>query len=142
MKTYKSKIGFEILIIEILIFGSIIIFMVFQDQPIEAILSVSGILALVFTLCLYLNLSTEYIIYESGNLKIKTGIFYSKVVEINKIKSIAKSSNFVSSPAPSLDRIELTYGKFDVIIISPKQKIEFAQALIKLNPSIENKLSQ
>lgn len=46
----------------------------------------------------------------------------------------------MSSPAPSLDRIELTYGEFGLIIISPKDKIGFAQELIKINPKIKNKL--
>ncbi|MGA6121648.1 PH domain-containing protein [Sphingobacterium anhuiense] len=45
----------------------------------------------------------------------------------------------MSSPVTSLDRIEITYGKFDSFIISPKQIKEFIDNLIILNPNIKFK---
>jgi membrane-bound ClpP family serine protease len=141
MKTYKSKFGFELIIFLTLIFGAIIVFMVYQSEPLKAILSVSGIFLLVYGLFLYLNFSTEYTITEAGILNVKCGFLYNKCFDINKIKSIAKTGNLISSPAPSLDRIELTYGKFEVIVISPKDKNGFAGELTKVNPKIENKLT-
>ncbi|WP_367278098.1 hypothetical protein [uncultured Algibacter sp.] len=36
--------------------------------------------------------------------------------------------------------MKLSYGKFDFIIISPKDKIGFAHELTKVNPQIKNKL--
>ncbi|WP_339838923.1 PH domain-containing protein [uncultured Maribacter sp.] len=142
MKTYKSKFGFEIMLLMIFIFGGILGFMVYRNEPLQAILSVGGIFLLVYGLCLYLNFSTEYTITEAGVLKVKCGFFYNKQFDINKIRSVAKTGNLISSPAPSLDRIELTYGKFDLIIISPKDKFEFARELTKVNPRIENKLNE
>ncbi len=142
MKTYKSKFGFEIMMILTLLFGAIIGFMVYQSEPLEAILSVCGIFLLVYGICLYLNIATEYTIMEAGILKVKCGFFYNKRFDINKIKSVAKTGNLISSPAPSLDRIKLTYGEFDLIIISPKDKIGFARELIKVNAKIENKLTE
>jgi len=142
MKTYKSKFGFGILGFITIIFGLIIGFMVYQNEPSKAILSVSGILLLVYGFCLHLNLSTEYTIADNGTLRIKCGFFYNRQFEINKIKSVAKSNNLISSPAPSLDRIELRYGKFDTIVISPKNKTGFAEELIRINPNIENKLAE
>ena len=88
------------------------------------------------------NFSTEYIIAETGILKVKCGFLYDKHFDIHKIKSVANTSNMISSPAPSLDRIELTYGKFDIIVISPKDKFGFARELTKVNPKIENKLTK
>ena len=116
--------------------------MLFQSESLEAILSVSGIFLLVFGLFLHLNFSTEYTITEAGILKVKCGFLYNKRFDINKIKSIANTGNLMSSPAPSLDRIELTYGTFDIIVISPKDKNEFARELTKVNPKIENKLTK
>ena len=142
MKTYKSKFGFEIMIFLTLLFGGIIAFMTYQREPFEAILSVGGIFLLVNILFLYLNFSTEYTITETGILKVKCGFFYNKDFDINKIKSIANTGNLMSSPAPSLDRIELTYGTFDIIVISPKDKNKFARELTKVNPKIENKLTK
>ena len=142
MKTYKSKFGFEIIIFLLLIFWAIIILMLFQSESLEAILSVSGIFLLVFGLFLHLNFSTEYTITEAGILKVKCGFIYNKRFDISKIKSIAKTGNLFASPAPSLDRIELAYGKYDIIIISPKDKDGFARDLIKVNPNIKNKLTK
>ncbi len=125
-----------------LLFGGIIVFMTYQRKPIEAIVSVGGIFLLVYGLFLYLNFSTEYTITETGILKVKCGFLYHKHFDINKIKSVARTGNLISSPAPSLDRIELIYGKFDVIVISPKDKNGFAGELTKVNPKIENKLTK
>jgi hypothetical protein len=142
MKTFKSKFGFEIMMFLTLVFGLIVGFMVYKNEPLEAILSLSGIFSLVYGFFLYLNFSTEYIITNDEILKVKCGFLYSKRFDINKIRLITKTYNLLSSPAPSLDRIELTYGEFDLIIISPKDKIGFAKELTKMNPKIENKLTE
>ena len=86
-------------------------------------------------------LKTEYTI-EDKKLKIKCGFFTYKPIEINKIKEITKSSNIISSPAASFDRIEIKYGKFEELIISPKNKFEFAQYLTNLNPKIKNNITE
>lgn len=93
---------------------------------------------LVFTI--YLNFSTKYIV--SGQILIvKCGFLINKKYEIQNIKSISKTRNLISSPAPSLDRISLKYDKFDEIILSPKDKNEFARELLKINPEIINDLN-
>lgn len=140
MKTYRSKFGYEIMGFLTVLFSSILVYMIYKDEPLEAILSAAGIHLLVYGFCLYLNFSTKYTIMDNGILKVKCGLFYNKSFDINKIKSIVKSNNLISSPAPSLDRIELAYGKFDLIIISPKDKLKFAHSLTKINPKIENRL--
>ncbi|WNH11832.1 PH domain-containing protein [Thalassobellus suaedae] len=142
MKTYKSKFGYKIMVFLALLFCSIIGFMVYKNESLKAIILVGGIFSLVYGLFLYLNLSTEYTLTNDGVLKVKYGFFYNKRFDISKIKTIAKTNNLISSPAPSLDRIELTYGEFDLIIISPKDKIGFAQELTKVNPKIVNKLTE
>ena len=58
-----------------------------------------------------------------------------------------KSSNIISSPAASFDRIEITYGEFDKLIISPKhktkKKTELEKSLdkVKMEEKIKNKPS-
>lgn len=142
MKTYKSKFGYEIIIFLTLVFGSSIGLMIYMKEPLEDFLSAGGIFILVYGFFLYLNFSTEYTITNDALLKIKCGFLYNKRFDINKIRSIAQSNNLISSPAPSLDRLEFIYGKYDLIIISPKDKVGFVKELIKMNPSIENKLSK
>lgn len=140
MKVYKSKFGYEIMGFLILFFLVTIGFKLYKNESLNTILIVGGINLLILGFFLYLNFSTEYRITDNGLLNIKCGFAYNKSFDINKIKSIGKSNNWISSPAPSLDRIELIYDKFDQIIISPKDKTGFSMELTKINPNILNKL--
>lgn len=79
--------------------------------------------------------------YEiNGNqLKIVGGPFRWKI-DIKTIKSIRKTRNPLSSPALSLNRLEILYGKWGTILISPKHEDEFCNELIKINSTIDVKL--
>jgi hypothetical protein len=59
----------------------------------------------------------------------------------NQLKLKTKSNTFFSSPAASFYRIEIKYGKFEEMIISPKNKFEFAKNLTNLNPKIKNNIT-
>ena len=139
MKTYNSKFGYRIVGFVTLILGSIMGVLAFKNEPLRVFLSVGGISIVVYAVLLYLNFSTIYSI-DKGILIVKCGIFYHKRFDISKIKSISKTGNIIASPAPSMDRIALTYGIYEVIVLSPKNKMEFAQDLTRINPKIVNKL--
>ena len=94
-----------------------------------------------YSLFLHFFLKTEYKI-DSGKLKIKCGVFKYKPIEINDIYELSKTNNIISSPAPSFDRIKIKTGKFNKIIISPKNKMSFANELTKINPKIKNKIRE
>jgi hypothetical protein len=140
VKTYKSKFGFEIIVFLTALFGGMIMFIYYQNEPIETIVSVGGISLIVYALCLYLNASTKYTIKEEGVLNVKCGFLYNKDFDISTIKSVAKTNSIISSPAPSMDRIEIIFGKFDVLVISPNDKNAFVKELKRVNPQIENRL--
>ena len=57
-------------------------------------------------------------------------------IDIHKITKIENSNSIISSPALSLSRIKIKYNKYDEILISPKQKMEFASALKQINSNI------
>ena len=88
---------------------------------------------------LHMFFNTTYKI-EKRKLYIKCGFFNYNPVNIGEMKKISKSSNIISSPAASFDRIEIRYGKFDELIISPKHKTKFVEDLQKINPGIINNL--
>ena len=48
----------------------------------------------------------------------------------------------ISSPATSIDRLEITYGKYDSVIISPKLKQQFINEITTLNPKVEVKFKK
>ena len=84
--------------------------------------------------------NTIYTIQEE-TLHIKSGFFRYPSIAFKDIKKIEKTNNLIASPAASFDRIEIYYGKFDSIVLSPKDKQKFAAVLIKINPNIQNALA-
>lgn len=136
-KIYSSKIGLELVIPIGLILGIALIVTV-REQP--HWLGIA-ILAPVILFVVYMFMTTKYTI-ENGKLTVKSGFLFHKTIDINTIKKIKETNNFISAPATSLDRIELFYGKYDSIIISPKKKKEFIAEIKTLNPNVELTLKQ
>lgn len=136
-KIYKSKIGLELVIPIVLILGTTL-FLTLIKEP-----SWIGIVILLplILLLVHIFLTTNYTI-ESNELVIKSGFLFNRTIDIKAIKKITETNNPISSPAISLDRLEITYGKPGSIIISPKQKTEFIQHIKRLNPSVEVKLKK
>ncbi len=117
MKKYKSKIGTEFVI---LLFGALFI------PLIMSLLNFNWTDFCIISLCilflLHLIYSTEYIINEEV-LIIKCSFLINKNVNIHSIKKISETNNLMSSPAFSLDRIEILYNKYDMILITPKKNL-------------------
>jgi hypothetical protein len=140
-KKYSSKISYALLIVIFLIFfGPLIINLIYNGLNKKMILLIL-FLIIVFGFIVHMFLKTEYII-DDNQLKIKAGFFTYKPIEIKDIKEITNSNNIISSPAASFDRIEIKYGKFEEMIISPVDKFEFAEYLTDLNPNIKNNITE
>lgn len=133
-KVYKSKIGLEIIIpiLIILAFG-------FKNIINEPKVAPIILLILVLAFITYMLTSIKYTI-ENQNLNIKAGFLINQNINIMNIESIKKSKNILSSPAASLDRLEIIEKNKNSILISPKNKIEFIEELKKINPQIDVKL--
>ena len=140
-KKYSSKVSYGLLTVVFIVFFSPLILNLIKSGINLNLTLISLFLIIIFGLITHMFLKTEYTI-EENKLKIKCGFFTYKPIEINEIKEITKSSNIISSPAPSFDRIEIKYGKFEEMIISPKDKFEFAKYLTSLNPSIKNNITE
>ncbi|HLQ98363.1 MAG TPA: PH domain-containing protein [Candidatus Dormibacteraeota bacterium] len=84
---------------------------------------------------LWLWFGTSYKI-EEELLKIKSGPFRS-TVNIGDIRRLSVTKTLLAGPALSIDRIEILYKKYDIAIVSPKDKTEFVQALLIKNKAIE-----
>jgi len=140
-KKYPSKVSYGLLgFISVVFFAPLLPDVIndgFQAKTVGILIP----LLLIFGLVVHLFLKTEYSIDENV-LKIKCGFFSYEPIKINGIKEITPSSTLMSSPAPSFDRIEIKYGKFESIVLSPKAKFEFAAHLTQINPNIKNHLSQ
>ena len=132
MKIFKSKIDWWL--------GLILVYPIFLS--ITAILKGEwiGFLGLVGVVgfILILSKTTQYIINEN-QLIVKSTWIVNERIDISKITKIEKSNSILSSPALSLDRLLVRYNKYDEVLISPKEKIEFINELLKINPNIEIK---
>ena len=141
IKIYPSKVSFGLLIFIFLVFYGPLIPDLINDDLSGRMIGIIGFLSLIFAFILHLFFGTHYTI-EKNKLKIKCGVFSYKLIEIDEIKEVSKTKNIISSPAPSFDRIEIKYGKFDEIIISPKEKLNFANDLAIINPNIKNNITE
>jgi hypothetical protein len=83
----------------------------------------------VIALTLNIFFRTTYRIHDD-QLLIKCGFFCKATVDILAITTVSRTRNPISSPAASLDRIELKYGKWESVIISPDDKIVFQKPYV------------
>ncbi|GAB3772604.1 PH domain-containing protein [Spirosoma horti] len=136
MTTYKSKIGLELAIPLFLILGGTGALMIYNRvwPGLFIIISVSLFIA-------HLFLTTYYQI-DGQMLIIRSGFLFSKSLNISTIKGIDETRNPQSSPATSIDRLEIRYNKFDSVLVSPKDKTAFIHALTMLNPAIVVRLKK
>ena len=131
MEKYKSKIDLWLIIILTLVFGGIVIFSVIKKEWI------GFIIAIIPTIFIWNMFRSTYYIVTEEELIIRCGIFYKLVIKITDIRKISESNELISSPALSIDRLEILYNRFDTILISPKKKYEFLQSIETLKPDIE-----
>lgn len=95
-------------------------------------------LTLIFplTFILSLLLHTRYTITESEVLIVCGPLAWQ--VPVQQITRIRPTRNPLSSPALSLDRLEIRYGKYDSVLVSPADQAGFLAALLRLNPAIRH----
>ena len=142
MQKYKAKIDLILFIpVAAIMLGSTLplVFMAATETDPAAAVAEWGfallmLLATVF--CMQLFLSTYYTI-DGDKLIVRSGVLYRKRIAIASIRKVKETRSLISSPAPSLDRLEVFYNKFDSIIISPKDKPGLIADLLRLNPGIE-----
>ncbi len=133
-KTYKSKIGIELVIVLSISLGASAILFIAEGIWL-------GLLLIVIVVVFIINLftTTDYTI-KGENLYVRSGIFFKKTISIQSIRKIEESGSILSGPALSLDRLEIFYNKFDSVLVSPKNKDEFIAHLTRINSLIDVKL--
>lgn len=135
MKVFKSKIDVWLLLI-IYVPVTVAMVMGIVDKQWE-VLAINICIIAVVT---YLFTGTKYII-SNNILHIKIGAIEVKKLDVHKIKKIEKTFNPLSAPALSLKRLKLSYGEsFGYTLISPKEREQFINAILEINPSVEVKV--
>ncbi len=91
--------------------------------------------ALAPVLLLWLASATHYELAER-DLLVRSGPFRWRV-PLAQIRSVVPSRSVVSSPALSLDRLRIDYGRAGSILISPRDKLRFLSELQRRCPGID-----
>lgn len=129
MKVYKSKVDWWLVLLILAVFGFPIV---------DGILSKEYMLSVVFVILLsffwVLAITLKYKI-EGEYLSI-----WRTKIDIKTIRKVYATRNPLSSPALSINRIAIVYNKYDEVLISPEDRADFINELLKVNPNIEVKL--
>jgi hypothetical protein len=131
---FRSKIDWWLLLIFIVITANIVI-KIYEANYHYSLASNFPHL-IIYSLVIFLiwlPIFNTYYVVENGTLVIKSLVFRWKI-NINDITQIEPTHNPLSSPALSLDRLKIYYmknGKIATVMISPKNKEAFLQAINK-----------
>jgi hypothetical protein len=129
MKIYKSKVDWWLVVLILAVFG----FPIVQGiQTKEYMLSAVFITILAFFWIMAITLKYKI----DGEM---LSIWRTKI-DIKTIRKVYATRNPLSSPALSINRIAIVYNKYDEVLISPKDRADFIDELLKVNPNIEVKL--
>ena len=133
---YPSKVGWELLLPIIIIYG----FLIANSFDKASLLGFTILIgSLILLVVLFYSISYEV---TREVLTVISFFFIKKNILIKDITRIVESNNPISSPAASLDRLEVYYGKYSSVIISPKDKMGFIAHLKRLSPSIQVELKK
>ena len=129
-KKFRSKIDWWILLLLIFVLATqiVVAWQVIADfgGGTQA-WAVIAILVLVFLLVLSVLFGTSYRV-DRKDLRIASGPFRWRI-KLAEISSIAETRNPLSSPALSLDRVRINYGKRRWVMVSPADKEGFYAAI-------------
>ena len=127
---FNSKVdGWLIPVFVIAIAGMLAAFVavVVDETPLwlQIVVTVSTVL---FCALLFAVLKNTYYVVTEGVLRIVSGPFRWSI-PITDIVDIKPTRNPLSSPALSLDRLKVTYGKRRYVLVSPADKDGFVRAI-------------
>ena len=134
MAKFKSKISIGLILFLAIILGGMFIKLLYDGTWSVSLLIFCQILFIA-----HLFLTTFYIV-ENEKLHVKSSFLINILIDIQQIKKISETNTIMSAPAVSFDRLEILYNKFDTVVISPKEKMQFIEAIKKINPQVEVKL--
>lgn len=127
---FRSKISIGLALFIFSIPTAILLFFIVQKMWLGGVL-----LLPVFILILNLYFRTWYKVSD-GKLHIRSGMFFDLTLYIESVTHITKTGNIMASPALSLDRLEVKYGKSSMVLISPVDRDRFIKNLLEYNPNI------
>lgn len=133
---YESKVDAWIIILVLCSLAIAVVPVILLKVPALIKWSVAAIAVVVLVFVLYVTFSFKYEITGDA-LTVKSGFMSKSVYDIHTIKSIRPTNNALSSPAASLDRLEIKFtDSNEVLLISPKDKQGFINHICQINANV------
>lgn len=136
--TFSSKVDAWIpgVVIVSVLASPVIVFLAPAKKPVASMTWMIVFGAGLFTLALvgWMFATTAYVI-SGPDLRLKSGPVRI-TIPINTITRIGRGSVIGSAIALSLSRIEIQYGRFQSVLISPKDPRAFIQAILARAPNV------
>ena len=92
------------------------------------------VLAFTLILPIWLLLDTHYT-FTADTLRVQCGPFCWRIA-LAEVTEVSPSRSWVSSPALSLDRLRIRYGRGRSILLSPREKQRFVEQLRQQCPHV------
>ncbi len=134
--TFRSKVDWwlaAVLLISALASVMAVAIVAVVESPLLA-LAISPLLLLSAGLPLWLLRATEYRI-DATDLHVRCGPFTWRV-PFSEIRAVTPTRNPLSSPALSLDRLRIDFGRMSSIMLSPVDKESLVAELRKRVPAV------
>ncbi|MBB4803010.1 hypothetical protein HNP37_003085 [Flavobacterium nitrogenifigens] len=128
---YRTKIDLSIILFLSVILGGTLVKLLIENNW-----NASTILILQIAFIVHLFSSTFYTI-KGNKLLIKSSFLVHTSFDISSIAKISETNNVMSAPAFSFDRLKILDNKNNSVMISPKDKKGFIDAIKKINPEVE-----
>ncbi len=135
--TFKSKRGIGPIVFLMSLGGLFVVVLLSIRNarlPIVGIFAIAAVPALLTILFGWIVAATDYTI-RGQSLLIRSGPFHWEV-DIQTIASVRPSVDPTSSPALSLDRLNIVYDGGSEILVSPEERDGFIAALRAVNSAI------
>ena len=129
--TFNSAVDSWFYVLGIAVPALILVFVLITagSGSLDVLLTLSVVSVLTLGLPVWILLSTFYVVTEK-EVKVQSGPFHWSI-SLHEISSIESSRSLLSSPALSLNRLEIRYGNRKSLLLSPVDTEGFKQAVIK-----------
>jgi len=122
-KTYKSRVSILLVMLIVVICMIPIIFVPKEDYLVFLAVMSPIVCAVILPL-----FSIKYVI-DGNTLRICSMWIFHNDIDIRTIKMIEPSRSILSAPAASLNRLKISYGKYDEVLVSPRYQDDFIKTI-------------
>jgi membrane protein YdbS with pleckstrin-like domain len=127
---FSSKIDGWMIPIMIVSVGALItaLVAVLVEETPWPLRALTVVVVILVTLLLFTIFKSTYYVIAGDTLRIVSGPFKWKI-PVADIVGVTPSRNPLSSPALSMDRLKISYGKRKFVLVSPEDKAGFIRAI-------------